>query len=307
MIDVKKKVFLEETYNLNLLDDVIFKDDKQVSFFIDVNKRPYHAHMISGKLDLIALPNHDVFTTDELLSFVDEDNLLAEVEGKYNFIESIRKKFNTFKTELYLFIPIKRDTTPLWLYVSLKRVTINHNHLVYGHVVRVYENTPVEIIHYQKTYQDPLTKLFTRETLKMHIENLSSASRAYVMYLDIDRFKRINDKFGHQAGDQFLIDIANHFISKWEYNVLYYRLGGDEFFVYCYDHDRHQVESRAQQLISEIEQLNDISKAVNVSVSVGIVEITHENKGYHNLLNLGDQTMYISKSRGPGNYTFYQK
>ncbi|MDY0346522.1 MAG: diguanylate cyclase, partial [Acholeplasma sp.] len=95
--------------------------------------------------------------------------------------------------------------------------------------------------------------------------------------------------------------------SKWEYNVLYYRLGGDEFFVYCYDHDRHQVESRAQQLISEIEQLNDISKAVNVSVSVGIVEITHENKGYHNLLNLGDQTMYISKSRGPGNYTFYQK
>ena len=111
---------------------LFFKDDKQVSFFIDVNKRPFQAHIISGNLNLISLPNQDVFTTDELLSYVDEDNLLAEVEGKYNFIEGIRKKFNTFKSELYLFIPIKRDTTPLWLYVSLKRVTINHNHLVYG-------------------------------------------------------------------------------------------------------------------------------------------------------------------------------
>src|SRR5690606_34189261 len=151
----------------------------------------------------------------------------------------------------------------------------------------------------------PLTRLFNRETLKMHMSYLQNTEGAYLMYLDIDRFKHINDQYGHQTGDQFLIDIANHFISKWEYNVLYYRLGGDEFAVYCYDHDDSTIIKRAQQLINEIENLNEIATKLNVSASIGIIKITNNNKDYHNLLNLGDKAMYESKGKGSGKFTIY--
>lgn len=74
--------------------------------------------------------------------------------------------------------------------------------------------------------------------------------------------------------------------------------------MYCLDHDNQSIEARAIKLINDIENLNEISKRFNISVSVGIVKITKENLDYHNLLNLGDKTMYISKYKGKGIYTF---
>ena len=151
-----------------------------------------------------------------------------------------------------MFIPIKRSTKPLWVYVGFKRKVINGHHFILGEVLRIVEDTPEEIVHYQKTYQDPLTKLFTRETLRKHISYIKNTKGKYLLYLDLDGFKQINDHLGHEVGDQFLVDIANKFISDWESNVLYYRLGGDEFCVYCLDHDNHSIKERAIQLISDI-------------------------------------------------------
>lgn len=306
MLDLKKIKSLENIYHFNLISDVLFKDDKCISFLIDVHKRPLIAHVVAGNPKTIGMPKKDAYTTDELLSYIEPNNLLAEVEGKYNFIETIRSKFNHFEDELFLFVPIKSAPEPIWLYLGFKKVNLNGNVFVLGQVLRVYNHTPLEILHYQKTYQDPLTKLFTRETLKMHMDYITNLDNAYIMYLDIDGFKQINDLYGHQSGDQFLIDLANFLILNWEHNVIYYRLGGDEFFVYCYNHDRNQVEQRAKKLIFEIENMNAMTKALNISISIGIVQISHEHHGYHLLLNLGDQTMYKSKARGPGQYTFYK-
>ena len=105
----------------------------------------------------------------------------------------------------------------------------------------------------------------------------------------------------------FLIDIANHFINHWEYNVIYYRLGGDEFFVYVYDHTEEQVLARAQRIINDIQSLDSSIHHLNVSASVGIVPINDITIQYHVLLNLGDHTMYNSKNKGKGNISLYQE
>lgn len=305
MINKKQKKLIEEKYQLKLFDDILFTSDRQVTFLFDKNESPLTCYILSGDVTKLALPQFDKIEANKLLDFVEPNNLLADVEGKHIFVENIREKFNSFDDELFLYLPIRRDITPLWLYTGFRK--IKDGRFIVGQVLRVFEDTPKDIIHYQKTYQDSLTSLFTRDTLKLHIDYLENYHNSYIMYVDIDGFKRINDKYGHQIGDKFLVNISNYFINNWEYNVLYYRLGGDEFAVYCYDHNDEQIEKRAQQLIYDIENLNNISKELNISVSIGITKITAETNDYHTLLNTSDDAMYQSKTKGRGKYTFYNK
>lgn len=305
MVNKKQKELIENKYQLKLYDDILFTSDRQVTFLIDNNEEQLFCYILSGDITKIALPFFEQIEARKLLDYIEPNNLLADVEGKHIFIETILNKFKTFEDELYLYIPIKRSNKPLWLYTGFRR--IRNNQFVLGQVLRVFEDTPKDIIHYQKTYQDSLTSLFTRDTLKLHLDYLYDLNNSYIMYIDIDGFKRINDKYGHRMGDQFLIDISNHFIENWEHNVLYYRLGGDEFAVYCYSHDDDAVEKRAQKIIYDIENLNDLAKELKISVSIGIVKITDEIKDYHNLLNASDDAMYQSKALGKGKYTFYNK
>lgn len=305
MINEKQKQFLEKKYQLNLFGDILFTSDRQVTFLIDKNESPLLCYIISGDVTKLALPKFDIIEVKKLLDYVEPDNLLAEVEGKHVFIDTIKEKFNAINDELFLYLPIKRTNNPLWLYTGFRR--IRDGRFVVGQVLRVFEDTPKDIIHYQKTHQDSLTRLFTRDTFKLHMEYLDNYENSYIMYIDIDGFKRINDKYGHQRGDEFLVDISNHFISNWEYNVLYYRLGGDEFAVYCYDHNDEEVKKRAKQIIYDIENLNELAKELKISVSIGITKITSEIKDYHTLLNTSDDAMYQSKARGIGKYTFYNK
>ncbi|MDY0209891.1 MAG: GGDEF domain-containing protein [Acholeplasma sp.] len=305
---IKHKIdYIKNTYGINVIDQLIYCDPRRVSFFADLQQTPYHFHVMTGDVTVVGLEPKDCFTSEELLSKIEPNNLLAEVEGKNIFIETIRRKFLNFEKELYLYMPIKSSEGIIWLNIFYRKIEISSKLYVIGEVIRIYDDTPPEIVYYQKTYQDPLTKLFTRETLKMHMNNLTNIDNSYIMYLDIDRFKQINDRLGHQVGDQFLIDIANFFISKWEHNVLYYRLGGDEFFLYCYDHTEQQIIERAKKLIHDIEHLNEVSKSLNISASIGIVKILENNQGYHTLLNLGDEAMYQSKNQGSGNITLVNK
>lgn len=299
MINKSQKVFLEKTYGIDVIDDLLFKYESDVTLIFDRNKHPFNAYVLSGKLTTISLPDVDRILVSDLINYIEPNNLLAEVEGRHIYIETLIKQFNEFDQSLYKYIPIKRATKPLWLYVEFIRIK-EHN-LVLAKIIRIFEDTPSAIINFQKTYQDPLTRLFTRETLKLHLDNIKNFDNAYFMYLDIDGFKKINDQYGHQMGDKFLIDLSNHFIGNWEKDVIYYRLGGDEFAVYC-SNKTEDICERVKKLISDVESLNEITKKHKISASVGIVKITPSNVGCHNLLNLGDNLMYQAKAKGPGNF-----
>jgi len=179
--------------------------------------------------------------------------------------------------------------------------------VIFGRVNRVNDSLPKAIEYYQKAFQDPLTKLFTRETLRMHLSYVREYKGKYGLYIDIDNFKWVNDNFGHSVGDGLLKAIAQSFIDCWEHHVIYYRLGGDEFFVYVMDHSKEEVIQRAKQLINQIETISYLGQTYEISASIGIVPITEETVDYMTLLDLGDKVMYQSKARGKGQYTMYQK
>jgi diguanylate cyclase (GGDEF)-like protein len=308
MINEKNCNLLKEKYGKDFYHDLLLRRDEHITFYIDFQDGNAMMHITSGDVSSLGFTKKDVYSFDEFMSFIEPNNLLAEIEGRHTFLDDIKRKVLAIEKELYLYIPIKRAQNPLWLSINLDKMPIDENHfIIFGRVYRIHDETPTEIIHYQKTYQDPLTRLFTRETLKFHLDNLKDTSNSYGLYIDIDGFKKINDIYGHDKGDQFLIDIANHFINHWEYNVIYYRLGGDEFFVYVYDHTEEEVFTRARKIIKDVESIDPTIKNLNVSASVGIVPINDITKQYHVLLNLGDHTMYTSKNKGRGNVTLHKE
>lgn len=296
---------LNSLYGEAVVLDIKSKMSCAICFYFDLKKTQSKITFLTGNLSQFGLDAHDQMTFHDLLDIIETDNALAEVEGKNNFLETTFQKLTKMETDTFLYIPFKHTNTPIWLYIKFENIKKDdETHLILAHVIRVFYQTPDEITYYQKTYQDPMTKLFTRETLKLHLQNLKDINNKYILYLDIDGFKLINDRYGHSSGDQFIKDLANFFISKWEHNVIYYRLGGDEFLVYVYDHSKEQVYERARQLIHDISNISEHSKDCQISVSVGIVKITEENKSYYKLLDLGDQTMYQSKNRGKGNISY---
>jgi len=301
MFNKKNTDILKSKYLDTDVHKILMKSSTSISFFFDIKSIDANLYMLTSNLSLFGLPEQDVYTLSYLLSKIETDNALAEVEGKHHFIKHTLQKIKSMEKDIYLYIPFKREKQPIWLYIHFSNVTKDQQtHLIYGQVLRIFETTPDEILYYQKTYQDPMTKLFTRETLKLHLDYLTNLDNSYGLYVDIDGFKRINDRFGHLSGDQFIKDIAAHFISMWESNVIYYRLGGDEFFVYVYNHSKDEVIARAEKIISDISNLTEHARICKVSASIGIVPINQTTKSYYTLLDVGDQTMYASKHKGSG-------
>lgn len=298
---------IQEKYHLDFVSDILLNKEDSITFFFDIYEKPMVLRFTSGNIEKIGLPVQREILMTDIFEAIELNNKLAEIEGRHNFIEKLRDKIRHISKEMYLFVPMKSDH-PLWLNVRLIpiKTEVHEQKLVFGRVQRIFHEIPDEIIYYQKTYQDSLTRLFTRETLKLHLTYLTNFENSYGIYLDLDQFKKVNDNFGHHAGDQLLIDIANHFISMWEENVLYYRLGGDEFFIYVFSHTIEEVTLRAKKLIKDIENLNEMTKKSGISASIGIVPIRPDTKEYYRLLDLGDQTMYKSKYKGKGHITILE-
>lgn len=293
---------LEQNHDLRFLNDVAFRDDHHLTFWFDWQACPRQLHVISGDPGTLGFEKTDVFLLSKLAEHIEIHNELAEVEGRETFLSSIVRRIDRLTGDLILYLPFRHPEGRLWTTVALEAITTNGDRpkLVYGRVVYRTFKLPYEIVHYQRTYQDALTRLFTRETLRNHLNSLVIRPGTYAMYMDLDGFKRINDRFGHKHGDAFLKAIADAFIALWEQDVIYYRLGGDEFFVLVYHHSDAMVVDRAKRMIADIEAMTIDQQPAGVSASIGIVPVLEEYKNYDLLLDLADKAMYEAKREGKG-------
>ena len=150
--------------------------------------------------------------------------------------------------------------------------------------------------------QDPLTELKNRRAFMDDIERLWATKIPFaVAFIDLDRFKPLNDEFGHAAGDHVLQTIASRLQSA-PHTVSAARLGGDEFAVLMKDHSnlmdaRAIAEGLYKRVISEI----DIDGAkVSVGASLGYAESNRHGYTVAELLHAADTAMMRSKSSGGG-------
>jgi diguanylate cyclase (GGDEF)-like protein len=122
-----------------------------------------------------------------------------------------------------------------------------------------------------------------------------------VMYFDVDNFKRINDTYGHDAGDQVLVELGRRVHSLLRLADTLARIGGDEFVILYEDlSDVASAQRLATRLLESMKEpwLVD-GEALTISVSVGVAVSESARTSYRELLKLADAALYEAK-RSPG-------
>lgn len=168
-----------------------------------------------------------------------------------------------------------------------------------------------EAIRHQ-AYHDVLTGLPNRVLLKDRIaQALAHAHRNQqqlaMLFLDLDRFKIINDTHGHQVGDMLLQEVSSRLSSSLRGMDTIARLGGDEFMVLLPEVD--QVESAAkvaQKILLGFEPVFDIDgHKFHVTTSIGISLFPHDGQDAQTLMKNADVALYRAKEKGRNNYQLY--
>lgn len=150
---------------------------------------------------------------------------------------------------------------------------------------------------------DPLTGLLNRDAVLEELENRLSdpaLSRAAVLYIDLDRFKVVNDVLGHAAGDRLLSAASRRIQRAVGSEGLIARFGGDEFLVVCSTGDEPSRPERLADAILEAfsESFRMDGEEFNITASIGIAQAPIDGRRAQQLIQNADVAMYDSKRRG---------
>ena len=160
---------------------------------------------------------------------------------------------------------------------------------------------------------DTLTGLSNRGFFQVEIEKAFARSKRNngsmaIMLLDLDHFKFINDKYGHDIGDELLIEVARRIGKCIRKGDTAARLGGDEFAIMLLDfNSAENVEFVSRNILDEISnpfELND--HYLNVSTSIGVCLFDQKRESTAEMLKFADIAMYESKARGRNSYTLFE-
>lgn len=151
--------------------------------------------------------------------------------------------------------------------------------------------------------RDPLVPVGNRRAFLQELERFNALARRYdtpssVIYLDVDGMKDINDRFGHAAGDQVLVAIAEALLDNVRASDVVGRLGGDEFGIILAHMDENMAEQKAASLADMVAGLGveQDGTAVPVSISCGVFTFTGE-ADVASALEAADKAMYEQKRK----------
>jgi diguanylate cyclase (GGDEF)-like protein len=128
-----------------------------------------------------------------------------------------------------------------------------------------------------------------------------------VLFIDLDRFKKINDSLGHEVGDKLLMAVARRLQGHLRRSDTLARLGGDEFVIILEETARaHLAAVQARNLIHALSEVFEIdSHRLFVTASVGISRFPHDAQDVTGLMTSADAAMYYAKSHGRNSFQFY--
>jgi diguanylate cyclase (GGDEF)-like protein len=160
----------------------------------------------------------------------------------------------------------------------------------------------------QQANSDALTGLANRRGVLQKLDAAYKANKPLsLFYIDLDKFKPINDTYGHEAGDEVLRRVAALFTAAVREGDIVARLGGDEFLIILMGMtDRALLSERAQKMIDMVSEpmwVNDVR--VKLGASIGITIAPEDGHTVEALMAAADETMYAVKKAGRNGFKFY--
>jgi diguanylate cyclase (GGDEF)-like protein/PAS domain S-box-containing protein len=162
-------------------------------------------------------------------------------------------------------------------------------------------------------HHDALTKLPNRVLFNDRLTQAISLARRQstqlaVMFIDLDRFKNINDSLGHEVGDQVLESVAGRLLACVRHSDTVSRLGGDEFIILLSPlEDGADAACSARKILSAVANPHIIdNRSLDVNVSIGVSTYPADGLTAESLVNRADNAMYEAKRSGRNSYRFFQ-
>lgn len=169
--------------------------------------------------------------------------------------------------------------------------------------------TLIQLFYYfatkKRVFTDPLTNIFNRNYLNefLHFINLKNYS---IAMLDLDKFKHINDTYGHEAGDFILVEASKIFKSSIRDSDILIRYGGEEFLLFIYTRNTsalHVCERIVKNINSKKYFYN--GHKINLTISIGLYNNPHLKKNPQDAIKIADEMLYKAKENGRNRVEVY--
>lgn len=205
------------------------------------------------------------------------------------------------------------EVYPCWLNMSTLRdgASGQANHFI-AIFTDISERKEAEASIQHLAHHDPLTGLANRFSLLARLEQaLADASRSRyslaVMFLDLDRFKNINDSLGHHVGDDLLVKVGGRLSRSVRNADIVARLGGDEFVVVLHGVTDASVAAHvAEKLLATLSEPYLLEgRELHVTPSIGIALYPDDSRSAAELMRNADAAMYHAKALGRANFQFF--
>lgn len=153
--------------------------------------------------------------------------------------------------------------------------------------------------HYERSIRDELTGLYNRRYINEQISHSlpNHKDKGVIVVIDIDHFKKVNDLFGHDVGDNTLVAVSNILASLVGHNDLVGRYGGEEFVIYLPHIDSNDVRTLLEDMRSTVEIKASSMLPSPVTISIGYCDVT-PNDNLHSLFSRADSALYMAKRNG---------
>ncbi len=163
----------------------------------------------------------------------------------------------------------------------------------------------------EKAMRDAMTGLYNRAAFQEKAEEFlekihkESTLTPAVLIIDIDRFKQINDQFGHLYGDTIIMSMANSLQSAFDEDAIIGRFGGDEFVVLLFDFTREMLVERLEFLYDQFrKRIAQDEEGQKISASIGISSYGEDGTDLEELIKNADNALYYIKENGRNGYAF---
>ena len=251
-------------------------------------------------MDMFGIDEESQLTHEKFIShFVDKKAMEKYLTVRDTLTESYVREYEVMRGDERIFVLCQ---TKLITLANGDRVSVTS-------VMNITENKRFEQRLLVQSQTDALTKIYNRGYGEAQIEQMLKAKKNGMFLLfDVDKFKHINDTYGHSIGDEVLIQVASALKQTFEKFGVCMRLGGDEFAVYAPEiTGQIQAEAMIQAFFQRIREISiPKMEGYAISVSLGAVLCQPDKEHvFEKVYRCADATMYTCKKITGNSYDFY--